>query len=262
MTPRRHACAVCIWMMLFVPARAEDQAKTSSSDWDITLGAGAAYRPRFESGKRYRAFAVPNVDITWRDTVFLSTEDGFGVNALQFGDFSAGPYLQWSDGRNQRVSQRLNGLGDVEGVLQGGLFARYGDDDRWQIFAKIWEDLSHDRSGTTVEVGGSLTLPLSTRMALRLRATGSWSDADALRPFYGVSAAQSARSGLPIFNAESGFRDFTFEPSLNYALDAHWSLSAIGGYRRLLSAVSESPLVRNGGDADQFSVGLLLNYHF
>jgi outer membrane scaffolding protein for murein synthesis (MipA/OmpV family) len=262
----RRACALRVLACLFLllapcePVRADPLAP--KSDWDATLGGGIVYKPRYDGARHYQPIFVPNIDVTWRDTLFLSTEDGLGWNALRQGGFSAGPFLYWDQGRDQNEESRLNGLGDVDDTLQAGIFAEYESPSGWRLFSKIRRDVLGSRSGLSWDTGGEVTLPLRDTLFLQLRVQATWADAAALEPFFGITAIQSSRSGFPVYSPGDGFRDVTFEPSLTQLLDEHWSITGRATASRLLPEAANSPIVRNGGSAEQFTFGLFLNYHF
>jgi outer membrane scaffolding protein for murein synthesis (MipA/OmpV family) len=237
-------------------------AEPKSTDWDATIGAGPGYRPRFETGRESRTTVFPYLDITWRDLLFLSTDDGLGANLLRTSALTAGPFLQLSNSRRESDAQRLHGLGDVDTVVQGGVFANYEWAREQDVFVKLRRDIGGDRSGLFADFGADFTLPFGTNWIVAARVVATWADAAALQPFFGVSPAQSAASGEPVFSPHAGFRDVTVEPTLTRILDKHWSLTLRTQYERLLPTVTDSPLVRNGGTANQGEVGLILNYHF
>jgi outer membrane scaffolding protein for murein synthesis (MipA/OmpV family) len=246
--------------LFFISYAAAAQEKTE--DWDITVGAGPGYRPRFETGRDYRPTMFPYLDITWRDLLFLSTEDGLGANLLRAKGLTAGPFLQLSNSRRESDAQRLHGLGDINTVVQGGVFASYEFAKEQSAFVKLRRDIGGDRSGVFADFGADFTVPLSHVWIAGVRIVATWANADALQPFFGVTPAQSPASGEPVFTPHSGFRDVTFEPTLTRRLDEHWSLTLRTQYERLLPAVTNSPLVRDGGTANQGELGVILSYHF
>lgn len=248
--------------LLFCTTAAAAQEKERSGDWDITIGAGPGYRPRFESGRDYQPTIFPYLDITWRDLLFLSTEDGLGANLLRANGLKAGPFFQLSNSRRESDAQRLHGLGDVDTVIQGGVFANYEFAREQSVFVKLRRDIGGDRSGVFASLGADFTLPLSESWIASARVVVTWADSSALQPFFGVTPGQSAVSGEPVFTPHAGFRDVTFEPTLTRRLGEHWALTLRGQYERLLPNVTDSPLVRNGGTADQFELGLIVSYHF
>ncbi|MEZ5706484.1 MAG: MipA/OmpV family protein [Burkholderiaceae bacterium] len=60
--------------------------------------------------------------------------------------------------------------------------------------------------------------------------------------YYGVTAAQAASSGNPVFNAKAGWMSCDLSLGLNYTIDNHWSASASIGRHERLNAAADSPL--------------------
>lgn len=248
-------------LCLGAPGRAAGE--NPKPDIDATLGAGFIYQPTYDGSRRYEFEFLPNVDITWRDRVFLSTEDGLGVNAIRWGRFNAGPFLDYQFDEHRRGSPTIDALGEVEGGLRAGLFAEYdASEEGWRVFAKLRRDVGNHRDGLSGELGGEGGARLAQSLGGLLRLTLGWGDREALRPFFGVDATQSSASGLAAYDPNGGLRDLTLEPRVEYEFGAHWSVSGIAGYRRLLSSADRSPIVREVGSPNQYSAGLLLNYHF
>lgn len=234
----------------------------SRNDLDVTIGAGIGVTPRFEGAKSYGLQPLPYLDITWHDRVFLSTEDGLGVNLLNSNGLYTGPFVWISDGRRSSSSNRLSGLSDVETVAIGGVFARYEFNDAFDIFTRLHRDLEQDRRGLTADFGAELDLPLTPSLIAGLKTTATWAQGAAMRPMFGITPEEAQASGYDAFSPDSGWRDVVVEPSLTVLLDDHWALTSQMTYERLLPAASRSPLVRDRGNANQVGAGLILSYHF
>lgn len=237
-------------------------AQQKPSDWDITIGAGPGYHPRYEGSQDYRPTVLPYLDISWRDRLFLSTDDGLGANVLRYEGLTVGPYLQLSEKRKEGVDERLRGLGDFHTGLQGGVFVNYEWAPDQSVFVKLRRDILNNRQGLFADLGTDISVPFGKDWIGGVRAILTWADADALQPYFGVTASQSAASIFPTFRPRAGLRDLTIEPTLTRLLDAHWSVTLRAEYERLLSDAADSPIIRNGGAADQLEVGVTLNYHF
>lgn len=242
--------------------REDVQTWFSRNDLDITVGAGVGLAPRFEGAKAYGPQFLPYIDASWRDRVFLSTDDGLGVNLLNSNGFYTGPFVWISDGRRAGSSNHLAGLSDVETVAIGGFFARYEFNDAFDVFGRVHRDLEQNRHGLTADFGAELDLPVTSSVIAGLKSTLTWAQGDALQPYFGITPQESQASGYPAFSPGSGWRDVTVEPSLTFLLDDHWALTGLLTYERLLPAVNRSPLVTDQGSANQVSFGLILSYHF
>jgi outer membrane protein len=80
--------------------------------------------------------------------------------------------------------------------------------------------------------------------------------------YFGIDAADAARSGLDQFNADEGFKDVSVGGALTYSFLERWSVAVLGSYTRLIGDAEDSPVVDDVGDANQFFGGALINYRF
>ena len=104
------------------------------------------------------------------------------------------------------------------------------------------------------------------RLAERLRFDASlgstWASEDYMSSYFGIDAADAARSGLDQFSADEGFKDVSFGGALTYRLFERLSVSALANYTRLIDDAEDSPVVDDAGDENQFFGGALVNYTF
>ena len=80
------------------------------------------------------------------------------------------------------------------------------------------------------------------RLTLSAGPGMTWASGPYMRTFFGVSATQSAASGLPQFQASSGVEDVRFSLSGNYRLTTAWNLGARASVARLRGSAAESPI--------------------
>lgn len=69
-----------------------------------------------------------------------------------------------------------------------------------------------------------------------------WSSDNINNYYYGVSKAESARSGLRSYDADNGWSPY-LELAVNYKLTDSWSVYGVGRYTRLSDEITESPMV-------------------
>jgi outer membrane scaffolding protein for murein synthesis (MipA/OmpV family) len=91
-----------------------------------------------------------------------------------------------------------------------------------------------------------------------LGASARWSGHRYNRTFFGISEGESELSDLPVYIPGSSFRDVGVSGIVRWVLSDHWSLNGSMEYSRLLSDVARSPIVRDYGSPDQFSIGFTL----
>ncbi len=249
------------------PARGSDASKLRD-DWDITFGAGVLIGPAYEGARDNVTRPLPYVDASWydangRERMFVSTEDGVGVDIISTLHWTAGPLLIWRPGRGASDSSDLRGLDHVDHSFQAGGFVRYAPHDCCDLFLRIRRDAFSDNNGTFVDVGGEINAPIApTHWFAGVKLTTTWANNPGLQPMFGITPTQSSASGLSAYTPKSGVKDVILEPSLTYQFDDHWATQAFLNYERQLGPAADSPLVRTRGTPDQFSGGLLLLYHF
>ena len=83
-----------------------------------------------------------------------------------------------------------------------------------------------------------------------------------MRPYFGVSTAQAAASGYPVFRPGAAFKDVSLSLSGNYAIAPRWSVVGSAGYKRLMGGAADSPLVRLAGSASQTSFSAFVVYQY
>ena len=83
-----------------------------------------------------------------------------------------------------------------------------------------------------------------------------------MRSFFGVTPAQAAASGYPVYTPSSGFKDVTLSLNGNYRIATQWSLVANVSYERLLADAADIPLVRIAGTPNQQTYSLFVVYSF
>jgi outer membrane scaffolding protein for murein synthesis (MipA/OmpV family) len=239
----RLSCpAVALIALLATPAAA-DGPEPASSDWDIMLGAGAMLAPRYEGSDRLTVMPLPVIEVVWRDRVFLSSFNGLGIYALNREDLQLGVSVNYDSGRSEDDDRRhLGGLGDVDGAVQGKVFASYS----WNgidLSAEVAQSFGGS-DGTVVEAGIAYPIALGERLTLTPGVSLSWADDDYMEAYFGVSASQSANSGLSRYSANAGFKDVDLSLDARYLLTEHWALGLRVGAGYLLGDAADSPITQ------------------
>ncbi|MBI2239425.1 MAG: MipA/OmpV family protein [Magnetospirillum gryphiswaldense] len=240
--------------------------EAGKKDWNIRLGAGAIYQPEYEGSDEYKIAPLPMVLISYRDLVFLRgpmlganvfTWTGAGPN----DKLQVGPLVRYQFGRDEDDSDDLRGMGDVDAAVELGGFVTYSTGP-WSAGLTLFRDVSNSHDGLTAKLSAGNRLPLAPKLMLRSEIATTWADDNYNEAFFGVSAQQSARSGLARYQAQGGFKDAGITFDLDYSLTEHWGMTGRLGYKRLLGDAADAPLVADRGSADQLSTGLFFSYKF
>lgn len=244
-------------------AQPPDQ-EPDGEDWEVGLGAMAQIEPDYEGSDDYEFVALPFLMVNYRDLVFLEGLT-LGANAFTWqgprpeDKLQVGPLVRYEFGRDD--SDDLRGMGDVDDAVELGAFISYGSGP-WSTGFTVFRDVSDSHDGLTAELSAGHMLSLGPKLMLSSEISATWADDNYMETFFGVTAAQSARSGMRQYQAESGFNDVGISFDLNYDLTDNWGLTGQVGYKRLLGDAADSPLVEDRGSANQFTAALYVSYEF
>ena len=261
----RLALVFAATLALSGPALA--QSGSGRSDSSLRVGGAGIVTPTYEGSDSFTLRPVPLVEFTWRDFVFFDTRRGLGANLVTFGDpastgtLRVGPVASWRFGRDESESDALRGLGDIDGTLDVGVFARY---TRGPVDVGLTgkRSVSDSDLGGTVELSARYRVEPVGRTRISFGPTATWADSDYMQTYFGVRADRAAAARLAAYKPSAGLKDVGFGVQAIHPFSGNWALSAFGGYTRMVGDAADSPIVKDRGTADQFSVGLGLSYRF
>ena len=224
-------------------------------------GAGISYQPHDPTGSSYETRPVPYLDLDWGD-VSLSTDDGLTWSALKTHGFTAGPYINYLQGRTSNGS--LQGLRNVSDMAEVGGFIQYAPADFWRVYAQLGQAVGggHSQSGALGKIGGELGYPLGGGIIGSSGLVAHFADARQTQTFFGVDNNEAAATGFKAYNASGGFQNLTLTQSFEFPLAPHWSLLTSASWVHLVGSASNSSIVKQTGDVNQGQVQTAISYKF
>lgn len=246
-------------------------------DW-VTVGAGAVYSPSYDGSDDYVFFPVPMVMGQIGPVSIAPRAGGVALDFVKDPEegiaFDLGVALGLNSNRADQIEDpvveaageldRAFEIGPTAGVSIPGLLNPYDSlsfniDARWDVAG------AHD--GMVINPGVSYFTPLSRGMAAGLSISAEYADDDYADYYYSVTPAQSAASGLPLYQADGGFTKAGATALLGFDLDGNLAngglaLFGVGGYSRMLGDAKRTPYTSLRGDADQWFAALGVGYTF
>jgi len=116
-----------------------------------------------------------------------------------------------------------------------------------------------DDTGLVVRFAAGSEIPLTRTIVFKADAFLDYADDTYMSTYFGVSAVQSARSGLRTYDAGAGFKSAGFTIGTDVMVMPLWTLTASAGYSRLLGDSASSPIVET---PDRFEARLGLARSF
>ena len=225
---------------------------------EFSVGGMAISRPNYEGANGKEVDILPLLDISIGKSFFLNNERGLGAYFLKNRAFEFGGSFGYYESRKEEDDEKLKGLGDIDGGIDGRLFAKIRLNE-YSFFVQIQNDLSSKHNGTLYVFGADYFNKPSSYTNWRVKSSYTFADDNYMRSYFGISEAQAGKSGLTRFKAGSGFKDFTLDWIYNHYLSRHWGLKGVIGYKFLVGDAADSPLVTSKG---QISFGIGLFYKF
>lgn len=213
------------------------------------LGLGVVSTPVYQGAEQRRLMGAPLFEYRWSNGVFVGGDGLLGYQLSRSPGLQYGLLLGIDRGRKERDALALAGLGDVQESVTAGGYAKASLGGGLSLSASLQAGSGNDQAGALFNMGIAYALPLSPAVQVRISANASIANSEYMASYFGVSAAQSARSGYQTFQPEGGLRDASVGLDVVYPLAPRWLL--IGSVRSttLLGSTIKSTLVRTRNDS-------------
>jgi len=234
-----------------------------SGNWTVMVGIGGEYTPDFVGSKNGKLMPIPIFSIRRAGSIdqFRGPRDSASIALLDVGYFRAGPAFKYVSSRKSDKYSELTGLGDVKAAYELGGFVEYFPVDWLRLRSELRQGMGGN-TGTVADVSADVIVPLIQRLTISAGPRFTWKSTKATAPYFGVDAAQSVASGLPMYDARGGAHSVGFGGQISYRINPQWEVHAYVEYERLLGDAAGSPLVKLRGSSNQTTIGLGASYSF
>jgi MipA family protein len=252
-------------------------------DW-INIGIGAGLVPTYAGSDDYFVFPVPLVTGRLGGIGFRPSGAGMIFDVLSpqptVLQQSTAPQISLGPAFRVRVDRAVNSrdpvveaAGRLDNALELGLAGGVTfpgvlhSADTLTAGAIIRWDVLGAHKGQVIEPYVAYLTPLSLGILVQLSANMEIVDDNFARYYQTVTPAQSAASGLPLFDATGGINrigvNLTTAVDLDgNALNGGLNIFAITGYSRMLGDGAATPFTSLRGTPDQFLAGVGIGYTF
>ena len=257
-TLRTLLAAACV----AVAAHAAAQEETPT--WRVALGAGLDYVPKFPGSDSHKILPLPFIAASYGRFFFgafpgAASIAGVGVNLYQDRHWRFGAALSAGLAeRKESDDARLQGLGDVRRTASAGVALAYTEN--WYVLgASVLTDILNRGQGTLVSLNAIARHRASDRLTFFGGPGLTWADGRYTRTFFGVSADQSAASGLPEYGTHPGFNSARLGLGAGYRITERWSALGFASLSTLLGDAVNSPITES---RSQYFLGMAIFYRF
>ncbi len=245
------------------------------------VGLGAAVLPDYEGSDDYSFSPVPAATGRVSGFNFLLAGNRLSVDLVPDGigptwDFQAGPIAVLNLNRSSTKGiddAQVRALGKVDTAIELGGYVGIGKTgvitsqfDRLSLSVSYRKDVASGHKSTVLAPTVNYVTPLSTKALVGLFVSGERVGEGYADSYFSITPAQSVASGLPVYNARGGWKNWTVGALAGRSLtgDLTGGLQLFGTvvYRKLLNDFADSPIVSRNGSTSQWLGALGIAYSF
>lgn len=205
----------------------------------LAVGPSVWVLPRYPGSGRSRTTVLPGVDYYAANGIFVSTDLGLGWNLSRRADLQGGVRVWPQFGR--RDSESPPGVSGIGTRLQGQAFVNYAPSSVLLLQSGLLAGAGRHHDGVQLELGVTSGLPLGGDL-LGIGLAASAANRAYRQSYFGISADESARGGVPAYGMGAGWQDVSLTFSSEHKFSPHWRLSGQLVLARLIGAAARSPL--------------------
>jgi len=175
--------------------------------WRTILGIASEVQPVYDGAHAYRVMGGPVINIHYRDVAFISTGEGLGYNILHGDHYQVGIGMTYDLGRKEKVDlTNLRGMGDISAAPVGKMYASWVLARKFPMILRVSaRQFIGGAQGAVGDAAVYIPLPGSSKTFVMFAGPSiTMATRHYMQTLYGVTPAQSAASGHPVYEMKRG----------------------------------------------------------
>jgi outer membrane scaffolding protein for murein synthesis (MipA/OmpV family) len=171
-------------------------------EWRRVLGVAAEVQPVYDGSRAMKVQGGPVINIRYKDVAYLATGEGLGYNVFRGDHYEVGVGVTYDLGRKEKDDYRnLHGMGDIGTAAVGKLYGSWVISRKFPLILRVSaRQYIGGNEGAVGDAGVYLPLPGSSKTFVMFAGPSiTMATNHYLQTLYGVTPAQSAASGHPVY---------------------------------------------------------------
>ena len=229
---------------------------------NYSIGGGIGVKPDYEGSSDYEFVPLPAGSARFGNGMYIQLLGlNLRANVIPSNMWRLGPVYNYRQERSDVENNRVDDMKNISDANELGIFGGF-EWNNWFVFLDILGDMGNAYNGWYATLKGGYNYVISKAWMLSMGAHTTYADDDYMQTYFGVSAADSARSGLKRYNADSGMKDVGIDLGLNWNFASSWDLRGIASISQLIGDADDSSPVVNEGSETQFMGGVMVLFKF
>lgn len=232
--------------------------------WIVTIGGGSEYGPSYEGSSHNTFTFVPSFDLRRADEKadLSAPDDNIDYSLFTLGGIEFGPVVGVRSGRSQSDSRALRDIHPIDWSVDAGAYAQYWPiEDQFRLRLEARQSLRKN-DGFVADFAADWFTPVGDNLMISAGPRAAFADSTYMSNSFGISAAESAASGLDAFDPKAGFKSVGFAVGVTYQISDTTSLQVYNKFERLVGDAANSPIVSNIGSNTQNTIGIVMTRSF
>jgi outer membrane scaffolding protein for murein synthesis (MipA/OmpV family) len=254
MTPKAKLIPAAAFLQVLALAGAAGAEGNRPFAFSAMVGAG--YAPIYEGSDNSEGIGLLDFNVSLADGRFFAGLRGIGYAPVLTDTLSL--RLAIGYGGERKVADdptNLAGLGNIDNEALGLLSAEF----RMGQITLATDVTAGADYGMTAEFKVASEIVLSDRISLGGDLHATYADESHMQRYFGVTAAQSAASGLATYAAGTGVKSAGLGVTVSYSLTPSTGIALGAQYDRLMEDAAASPITRDEAQTSAF-LGISTNF--
>ena len=226
---------------------------------DFSIGGGIGIAPDYEGSEDYEFVPVPTGAARFDNGMYVELLGlNLRANLIPSDFWRLGPVYNYRPSRSDVDNNRVDDMSNVSDANELGVFGGI-EWQNWYVFLEWLADMGDAHDGSYGTLKGGYNWIINEAWALTIGAFGTYASDDYMSTYFGVSGADSARSGLDEYDADGGMKDVGLDLGANWRFAQNWDLRGLLQIKQLVGdADDDSPVVDQGSETQFFSAVLVV----